>query len=180
MARMPVASGRSIRGRVQACGGGRSVRGAVVQHRLRLAVHGLPRASITRPSSPSPTRSQRVVCRQRTRLPCRMPARSLSGYSSVSSLRKPITSASSGGPASRWISAIAPDRRRETGRRDRHAHRLRHAARQRRGHERFELFGTMVQRGGSRPSIPLRCGPVGPRTAGRSCRSGFRRGSRPA
>ena len=102
MARTPVASGSSMRGRVQGCGGRRQNEVRSAQRRLRACrrSRGLRRRS-PGPTSPSPTRSQRAVRHSRTRLPCRTPLRSLSGYSNVSSSRKPTTSANSGAPALR-------------------------------------------------------------------------------
>ena len=77
IARTPVASGSSMRGRVHGSGGARlsDVRSASAGcGRPSMA---LPSASITRPSSSGPTRSQRVVRTSRTRLPRRTPLKSL-------------------------------------------------------------------------------------------------------
>ena len=78
-ARTPVLSGRSMRGREQGCGGNRLKSARSTSAGRGLPSTAFPAASITRPSSPWPTRSQRLVRARRTRLPWRMPARSLMG-----------------------------------------------------------------------------------------------------
>ena len=79
MARTPVASGSSIRGRVQGSGGARLSEVRSASAGCGLPSMALPSASITRPSNSGPTRSQRVVRTSRTRLPRRTPLRSLNG-----------------------------------------------------------------------------------------------------
>jgi hypothetical protein len=84
IARMPVESGWSIRGRSTALGGWQlklTRPGSTGCGRLSMAT---PWASMTRPNNSSPTGSQRAVRIKWTRLPCRTPVISLSGYSNVS------------------------------------------------------------------------------------------------
>ena len=84
-------------------------RRAAAQRRLRPAVdRRCLRRRSPGPAVPGPTRSQCVVRTSRTRLPRCTPLRSLKGHNTVRSSRNPTTSANSGAPDGRWISATAP------------------------------------------------------------------------
>ena len=129
MARMPVPSGWSIRGRVQACGGWRSKAARSASAGCGLPSTARPEASSTRPSSPSPTRSQRAVCRK----PHAVAVANARQIAQGVEQRHFVAEADHLGQQGRAGFPLdfrdRPHRRRKAGRGDRHADRLRHAAR---------------------------------------------------
>ena len=130
-----------MRGRVQGSGGFRLSEVRSPSAGCGLPSMALPSASITRPSSSGPTRSQRVVRTSRTRLPRRTPLQVAQRIEH----RQVVAEADHFGQQRRARLPLdfghGPHRRRKSGRRDRRADRPRNAAHQRRGHDVVELFG---------------------------------------
>ena len=158
MARMPVASGRSIRGRVQACGGWRSSAARSASAGCGLPSTARPEASSTRPSSPSPTRSQRGRLPQPHAVAV-ADARQIAQGIEQSHF---VAEADHLGQQRRARFPLdfrdRPHRRGKAGRGDRHADRLRHAARDGRGHDAIELCD---DRNASRPQFLFHAGKLG-------------------